>query len=440
MVMRYHNRTILASEHETQQRILLACGNGAARLWRNNVGTGWAGNATRVTAGNLRALGQGLRPGDVVVRAARLLHAGLCLGSSDLIGYTSVLVGPEHVGLRLAVFAAVEVKSATGRATAQQQAFLEHVRSAGGRAGIARTVADGQAIMEAPLFHYRYGSEMKVTAGAHPDLPYPFSNGPESPPATTRGLHDPLPLASERHEQGVQALKALLNYWLGRSGLSHDQLVAIASWAMGEPGMLDKTVISRIRNGKHVRGASLKHLDALAGANRAIWLWKTQGPDAARAELGPHSGWGVQDEWLDDAIWLPREADEQTPLTFADFASVMAGHTELPYLQHEALSPIDVARLNDGLAQLLEALIADRGWGPREAIRQLLEAYPANDTARQQRLRGVIVGDVRLTKGELEGELFALAEMIRAVRELKPGSYGPGQLRQELLSGRRFHP
>jgi len=281
---------------------------------------------------------------------------------------------------------------------------------------------------------------MKITAGAHPDLPYPFSNGPETPAPPPRGLDQPLALASERHEQGVQALKALVNLWLGRSGMSHEQLVSIAAWGLGESGMIDTTLISRVRNGRQTRGASLRHLDAMAAANHAIWLWQTAGADNARAELGPHSGWGVQDAWLDDAIWLPHPEQEQEPLAFADFASVLAGHMELPYLAKSSLSPIDAIRLNDGLAQLLEALIADRGWGPREAIRQLLEAYPANDTARQQRLRGVIVGDVRLTKDELEAELYAMAEMIRVVRGLKPGSYGPAQLRQELLTGRRFQP
>lgn len=139
----------MASEHEIQQRILLKCGNGDARLWRNNVGSGWAGKATRVTPGNLRLVLSELRPGDVVVRNGRPLHAGLCLGSSDLIGYSPLLVGPEHVGQQLAVFAAVEVKSATGRPSTEQRAFLDHVRNAGGRAGIARSVEDAQCIMEA---------------------------------------------------------------------------------------------------------------------------------------------------------------------------------------------------------------------------------------------------------------------------------------------------
>ena len=127
------------SEHITQQRILLACGSGSVRLWRNNVGTGWAGLATKVTPGNLRTVSQALRPGDVVIRQGRPLHAGLCVGSSDLIGY--------RVVDRVAQFVALEVKSATGRPTAQQVQFLDHINAVGGLAGIARSVDDAAAIL-----------------------------------------------------------------------------------------------------------------------------------------------------------------------------------------------------------------------------------------------------------------------------------------------------
>ncbi len=135
------------TEHVIQQRILLACGSGENRLWRNNVGTGWAGASTKVTAGNIRAMAQSLRPGDVVIRGGRPLHAGLCIGSSDLIGYRSEIVTPSMVGDRVAIFSAVEVKSPTGRPTPQQAAFLEHIRGAGGRSGIARSPADAGAIL-----------------------------------------------------------------------------------------------------------------------------------------------------------------------------------------------------------------------------------------------------------------------------------------------------
>ena len=130
------------SEHITQQQILLAHGSGSVRLWRNNVGTGWAGQATKVTPGNLRTVSQALMPGDVVIRQGRPLHAGLCVGSSDLIGYRQVD--------GIAQFVALEVKSATGRPTAQQVQFLDHIQAAGGLAGIARSVDDAAAILQLP--------------------------------------------------------------------------------------------------------------------------------------------------------------------------------------------------------------------------------------------------------------------------------------------------
>ncbi len=132
----------VSSEHGIQQRILLACGSGDTRLWRNNVGTGWAGQATKVTTGNLRAAAAALRPGDVVIRQGRPLHAGLCVGSSDLIGYRRV----DGV----AQFVALEVKSATGRPTAQQTQFLNHITGAGGCAGIVRSVDDALTVLRLP--------------------------------------------------------------------------------------------------------------------------------------------------------------------------------------------------------------------------------------------------------------------------------------------------
>ena len=138
----------MSTEQNIQQRILLACGSGPVRLWRNNVGTGWAGQSTRVTPGNLSAIARSLRPGDVVIRNGRPLHAGLCVGSSDLIGYR-VVDG-------VAQFVAIEVKSATGRATAEQMRFMENLQAAGGCAGIARSVDDAQSLLR---MHYGGGAD-----------------------------------------------------------------------------------------------------------------------------------------------------------------------------------------------------------------------------------------------------------------------------------------
>ena len=126
------------SEHEIQQRILLACRSGTTRLWRNNVGTGWAGQATQIRRRGMLAV----EPGDVLVRNARPLHAGLCTGSSDLIGYRQI----DGV----AQFVAIEVKSERGRLTAEQQAFIELVQGMGGMAGVARSVDDARSILRLP--------------------------------------------------------------------------------------------------------------------------------------------------------------------------------------------------------------------------------------------------------------------------------------------------
>jgi hypothetical protein len=122
-------------EHEIQQRILLACGSGSTRLWRNNVGTGWAGQATKIQRRGMVAV----EPGDIIVRQGRPLHAGLCVGSSDLIGY--------RVVNRVAQFVALEVKSATGRPTAQQTQFIDHINAVGGCAGIVRSVEDARTVL-----------------------------------------------------------------------------------------------------------------------------------------------------------------------------------------------------------------------------------------------------------------------------------------------------
>jgi len=68
-------------------------------------------------------------------------------GGSDLIGYRKVTVTPEMVGQEIAQFAAVEVKTPKGRVRPEQQQFIEHIRSAGGIAGIARSVAEAQELL-----------------------------------------------------------------------------------------------------------------------------------------------------------------------------------------------------------------------------------------------------------------------------------------------------
>ena len=128
------------TETETQRRIQLALSDPDTRLWRNNVGAGWIGKATVES------------PGRVVLHGPRRITFGLAPGSSDLIGLRSVVVTPDMVGERVAIFCAVEVKTERGGATKEQAAFIDTVQSLGGRAGIARSVADAKIVVDSGNF------------------------------------------------------------------------------------------------------------------------------------------------------------------------------------------------------------------------------------------------------------------------------------------------
>jgi hypothetical protein len=117
-----------ASETHLQQEIRLALGTRPdLRLYRNNCGS---------------------LPDP---RTGRLVTFGLARGSADLIGWRTIVVTPDMVGRRLAVFTSIEVKTPTGRLRADQQAWLGAVRGAGGIAGVARSVADALRMVESPL-------------------------------------------------------------------------------------------------------------------------------------------------------------------------------------------------------------------------------------------------------------------------------------------------
>ena len=112
-------------EHEIQQRIRLACGRGAVRLWRNNTGA-------------------------LVDQQGRFVRFGLCKGSSDLIGLRSLEITPELVGLRLAQFVALEIKTAQGVLRPEQQAFLRLVQQLGGVAAVCRSVEEAEQLLGSP--------------------------------------------------------------------------------------------------------------------------------------------------------------------------------------------------------------------------------------------------------------------------------------------------
>ena len=116
------------AETTLQQRIRLALGtHPELRLFRNQVG-------------------QLPDP-----RTGRMVQFGLARGSADLIGWRTLVVTPDMVGQRIAVFTSLEIKTPTGRLTPVQRNWLGAVQQAGGIAGVARSVGDALRIIETPL-------------------------------------------------------------------------------------------------------------------------------------------------------------------------------------------------------------------------------------------------------------------------------------------------
>jgi hypothetical protein len=113
------------SEQQIQQHIRLTCSRGPVRLYRNNCGV-------------------------LQDRRGVPVRYGLQPGSSDLIGWRTVTITPEMVGQQVAVFTSIEVKTATGRLTPEQRQWLAAVETAGGIAGVARSVEDAQALTAEP--------------------------------------------------------------------------------------------------------------------------------------------------------------------------------------------------------------------------------------------------------------------------------------------------
>lgn len=239
---------------------------------------------------------------------------------------------------------------------------------------------------------------------------------------------------SQQLVQGYMTFGALIRYWRGRSRLSGAQLEAIADWGLGERGWLNTGVLSRIERATQTRGCGLKHLLAFDAANAAIHTWQVRGRQEAWARFGPHTVWGVRDEWLDEAIWLPAPDHPDEAMEFADFAEVLVGRMEVPYLGNVVLRDGDAEAMSSRLSDLLNEAIGDRGLSPRQAMKTLLAAYPTKDSDRQSRLIALVMGSGGLSRDELEAELYAVSEALRDLRGLTPGSYGPGDLAAELSS------
>jgi hypothetical protein len=75
------------------------------------------------------------------------VSTGLCPGSSDVIGWVPVVVTPDMVGKKIAVFCAIEVKDPKKSTRKKNQKdFIAALLKDGGRAGFAHDVQQGLSV------------------------------------------------------------------------------------------------------------------------------------------------------------------------------------------------------------------------------------------------------------------------------------------------------
>jgi hypothetical protein len=126
------------------QAIRLAVGKAVkgVRLFRNHAGIFWAGRVVSYDAD----------AHVVTLCNAQRVQGGLVDGASDLIGWRSVVVTPDMVGRRVAVFCAPEVKVPGAKPPpAEQITWRDNVLSAGGIAGIVHSPDETLALLQQPV-------------------------------------------------------------------------------------------------------------------------------------------------------------------------------------------------------------------------------------------------------------------------------------------------
>lgn len=115
-------------EIDIMKKIQVSLSSAGARVFRNNIGLGWIGKTEHYKHRTTVMV----CPGDVVIRNARPLHAGLEEGSADLVGWDS----------QTGKIVSCEVKQPGKKQTIKQINWMEAILQSGGIAFCASSVED----------------------------------------------------------------------------------------------------------------------------------------------------------------------------------------------------------------------------------------------------------------------------------------------------------
>jgi len=122
----------MASETNLVKKIQIAFSRLGARVFRNNIGM-------------------------LEDKRGMKVRYGLCTGSSDLIGWTPVVITQAMVGSRVAVFTSVEAKSDKGKLRPEQMAWLTVIEAAGGIAMLVRSESEATIMLSKMLKAFKGG-------------------------------------------------------------------------------------------------------------------------------------------------------------------------------------------------------------------------------------------------------------------------------------------
>jgi hypothetical protein len=112
-------------------------------LFRVNTGKAWVGNGVRQPDGNVLVIG-----GRPVALGFGMPNGDPLVGTSDLVGWTTLEITPAMVGRKIAAFTVIETKESGGGTKREAQVnFVNRVKEAGGIAGFASSPAQAQSII-----------------------------------------------------------------------------------------------------------------------------------------------------------------------------------------------------------------------------------------------------------------------------------------------------
>jgi hypothetical protein len=115
-------------------------------LFRVNTGKAWTGAGKPIRNAD----------GSITLPFARPISLGFSLpngdpvtGAGDLNGWTTIVITPEMVGRRVAIYTSLEIKnSAGGKKSEEQLRWINVVKSAGGCAGFANSPEQAKQIID----------------------------------------------------------------------------------------------------------------------------------------------------------------------------------------------------------------------------------------------------------------------------------------------------